>query len=266
MSQVNLKSHFLRIIKMNVMSPIEIFFRRFLLVLVTFNFLYACAAIPQKSSNEVGANAEEVNPVFIDEFPEVDINQIVASNQLDLFKVGDIADVKFYNVDKLTATYVVDRAGNIVFPLIGNVRVVGLSTLDLQETLTQRYGEEYLQNPGISVKREGQLLGKVVVDGAVEKPGVFELSNVIRLSESIALAQGLTDEANRKEVYIIRTVDGERKVKTVNLDEVRKLGAADPQIIPNDIVFVQDSTAKIAFREFLRTLPLLNTIAIVSTR
>ena len=153
-----------------------------------------------------------------------------------------------------------------MFPLIGTVKVSGLSTLDLQEALTQRYGENYLQNPGISVNLEGQTLGKVIVDGAVEQPGVFEINNLIRLSESIALAQGLTEDANRKEVYIIRNIGGERKVKIVNIDDVRKFGVDEPTLIPNDIVFVQDSTGRILFREFLRTIPLINTAAILTVR
>jgi len=119
----------------------------------------------------------------------------------------------------------------------------------------------------VNVKLEAQDLGRVVVDGAVNKPGVFEIDDIINLSEAIALAAGLDNEdTNGSSIFIVRSINGERKVREVNLREIRKLGAADPQIIPNDVIFVQDSTGRILFREFLRTVPLLNTAVIYSTR
>ena len=206
------------------------------------------------------------SPAFITEFPDVDVNQIAVSSELDVFRVGDSAEINVYNVEELSSTYVVDRKGNIVFPLIGTVKVAGLNTLSLQERLVESYGGKYLENPSISVNKEGKVLGKVVVDGAVEAPGVFEINSVISLSETIALAQGMTSDADRKEIYIIRSINGERRFKVVDLDEIRQFGAAEPEVIPNDVVFVKDSYGRIAFREFIRTVPLLNTAAIFAVR
>jgi len=185
----------------------------------------------------------------------------------DIFKSGDIADVQVYNVEALTNTYVVDRGGDINFPLIGSLKVAGLTTTQLQQTLTQRYGADYLRAPSINVKLEAQDLGRVVVDGAVNTPGVFEINDIITLSEAIALAQGLDDQTtNGSRVYIVRNIEGTRRVKEVDMRQVRQLGAADPQIIPSDVIFVEDSVGRIAFREFLRTVPLLNTAIIYGTR
>jgi len=112
-----------------------------------------------------------------------------------------------------------------------------------------------------------QDLGRVVVDGAVNTPGVFEINDIITLSEAIALAQGLDDQTtNGSRVYIVRNIEGTRRVKEVDMRQVRQLGAADPQIIPSDVIFVEDSVGRIAFREFLRTVPLLNTAIIYGRR
>lgn len=204
---------------------------------------------------------------YVSEFPEVSLNEIAQSVTQDVFKAGDIADVSVYNVEALTQTYVVDRGGQISFPLIGVVQVAGLSTTQLQQTLTQRYAATYLQQPSINVKREAQDLGRVVVDGAVNKPGVFDIDDIITLSEAVALAEGLdAQDTNGSRIFIVRTINNERKVREVDIRDVRKLGSADPQIIPGDIIFVQDSPGRVAFREFLRTVPLLNTAAILATR
>lgn len=228
--------------------------------------LLACVFLLNACSSLNGTPIQQ-NEKFIEAFPDVGINQIALNSTKDTFKIGDVADVSVYNVDTLSNTYVVDRAGNISFPLIGTVKVANLTTTQLQEILTQQYGSEFLQNPGINVKLESKELGSIVVDGAVNKPGVFEINDVVRLSEAIALAEGLNNtDTNGSQTYIIRNIAGERKVTEVDLRTIRKLGGADPQIIPDDVIFVQDSAGRILFREFLRTVPLLNTAVIYTSR
>ena len=128
------------------------------------------------------------------------------------------------------------------------------------------YGENYLQNPSITVKLEANTLGNIVVDGSVSKPGVFVLYKPVRLTEAVALAGGLREDANSKEVYIVREIEGKKKVKVVNLKDIRQMGATDPQIYPQDIVYVEDSPGRKAYNEFLKTIPLLSAILIAGTR
>lgn len=207
------------------------------------------------------------NEAYLSEFPEVDIGTIASSGKKSLFRIGDTAEVQIYNVDSLSNSYVVDESGNISFPLIGEISVAGKSTTELRNVLSEMYGNNYLQSPGINVKRETTTLGRIVVDGAVNKPGVFEVDDIIRLSEAIALAEGIDSvDTNGSSVYIVRTINNERKISTVDLRSIRKFGASDPQIIPNDVIFIEDTPSRIIFREFLRTVPLLNTAVILATR
>lgn len=223
--------------------------------------LSGCASlsVPQNDNTEKSTNITQA-------IPSVEPTAITQYTDLDVFKVGDLAEITVYNVESLTGTYIVNRGGDVDFPLIGKTKVAGLSTMDLQEILTQSYGAQYLQNPNISVKIDPKKLGKIIVDGAVNKPGVFEVFDIVNLTEAIALAGGLTVDAKKKEIYLIREVDGKRQVRTANLNEIRKLAGLDPEIYPNDIIFVEESSGRVAFREFLRTVPLFNTIAILSTR
>jgi len=227
-------------------------------------FLTACAAgVSSKAENEAFRNSDS----YVQSFDVVSVGELARNTNKDTFKVGDIADVSVYNVEALSNTYVVDGSGNISFPLIGVVQVAGLTTSSLQKTLTLRYGSEYLREPGINVKLESKDLGRIVVDGAVRTPGVFEVKDVIRLTEAIALAEGLDSETTTgSQVYIARTINGERKVTEVDLRSVRKFAAIDPQIIPNDVIFVQDSRGRVVFRDFLKTVPLLNTATLLAIR
>lgn len=229
--------------------------------------LTGCASVNQLNSPlslNKDKNGITQSEAYVASFPEVTIEDVALKVNRDVFKVGDTANVKVYDVDNLSAPYIVDRFGDVNFPLIGSVKVAGMTTVDLQQALTEKYGSKYLQNPNINVQIEAQDLGRVVVDGAVNKPGVFDINRIIRLSEAVALAGGLDEDANGSSIYIVRTIDGQRQVTEANLKDIRKLGSPDPQIIPDDVIFVQDSAGRVLFREFLRTLPILNSAVILS--
>lgn len=243
-------------------------FYRFVFIILPALILTACVSVADAThESSVQTDRATKSEAYVSDFPVVSLNQIAQDVTKDVFKSGDIADVRVYNVEELTQTYVVDRSGKISFPLIGSLKVAGLSTTQLQEILIERYGADFLHTPSINVKLEPQDLGRVVVDGAVNKPGVFDVNDIITLSEAIALAQGLNGEnTNGSSVFIIRTINGERKIKEVDLRQIRKLRVSNTQIIPGDIVFVEDSVGRVLFKEFLRTVPLLNSAAIIATR
>ena len=253
----------------NKNDTLRLFFKTIIIIIIITLGIGGCSSVGNSSINSSG-NAKETirsSDSYVEAFSEVNINTIAQNANNDTFKIGDVADVSVYNVEALSNTYVVDGFGNISFPLIGTIKVAGLSTTQLQQTLTDRYGLKYLREPGINVKLETADLGRIVVDGSVNNPGVFEIKDIIRLTEAIALAEGLDNiETNGSVVYIARNINGERKVTEVDLRSIRKFAIADPQIIPNDVVFVQDSAGRIAFREFLKTVPLLNTAVIFATR
>lgn len=230
----------------------------FSLLLIT-----GCASV-ETARDSLGKNDISSISGYVTEFPEVSVNQIAGSTPEDVFKIGDTAEIDVYGVDSLSNTYVIDRNGNISFPLIGTIQVANMSTVELQQALTQRYGERYLQSPSINVKIDAKDLGRFVVDGAVNKPGVFDINRIVKLTEAIALAQGLSEDTNGSKVFIIRSIAGERKILQADMRAIRKIGANDPQIIPNDVVFIEDSAGRVAFREFLQTVPLLNTAILFS--
>lgn len=239
-----------------------------MITIMAFAMLTSCSTITDAGNSSGFGKKGEIEALdnYVEDFADVTQDDIAQNSLRDVFNVGHTANISVFMVESLTGSYVVDRAGNINFPLIGTVKVAGLSTLDLQKLLTEKYSSTYLQNPSIDVKIEVQELGRVVVDGAVKEPGVFEVDSIVSLSEAIALAGGVAETSNGSKVYIIRTVKGERKVTAVDLRKVRNQSGSNPQIIPNDVVFVENSTGRVLFNEFLRTLPLLNTAIIYGTR
>ncbi len=244
---------------MQVLSNSLIFRTVLLCLALSMSFLAGCSSTPSASDFE-GTN------VIVGTLPTVDAATILSLENNDVFKVGDRAEITIFNVEDLSGTFLVNKSGNIVLPLVGEIKAAGLSTEDLQSKLVAAYGETYLQNPSINVDLDPVDLGRIVVDGAVKKSGAFDIKKIIGLSEAIAMAEGLTEDANRREVYIVRHVNGEKFLQIADLTQIRTAQVDDPKLIPGDIVFVQDSTGRIIFREFLRTVPIINTILIYGTR
>ena len=200
---------------------------------------------------------------FIEKVSEIDLAR---ARGIPTFRPGDKIDVTVHGIESLSGTFLVEEDGMVEFPLIKTINVLGKSTEGLRNELIKSYGSQYLQKPNISVETEQTILGSVVVDGAVNNPLVIELNKIIRLSEAIAMAQGVQEDSNSKEVYIVRDHSGKRKVSTVNLLQARLGISEDPNIIPGDVIYVPKSTSRVAFTEFLRTIPLINTAAIIALR
>jgi len=229
-------------------------------VAATALLISGCSSTSGSKSTASGATA--VN--MVDTFPQIDPGAITVASIRDTIKIGDRINMRVINEESLSGIYVVDRSGNIAFPFVGTMNVSGMNTQALREQLTEMFARDYLQDPTVVIDLEARTLGKVIVDGAVDRPGVFEISDIITLSEAIALSGGLGPDAKGDNVFIVRNVNGTRMVQSVDIDQVRRAEVADPQLIPNDMVFVDESKGRAAFREFLRAVPLLNTAAILS--
>ncbi|MGB3456477.1 MAG: polysaccharide biosynthesis/export family protein [Litorimonas sp.] len=228
--------------------------------------LLSCIALSACATSSVSDNIEN-SDLLVQEFPPVSASDIAVNTLRDEIKIGDTVEMQVYNIESLSKEYVVDRAGQVNFPLIGRVDVVGLNTSELEQTLTRMYGADYLRDPSINIRVEPRELGKVVVDGAVNRPGVFEVSNVISLSEAIAMAEGLNNETtNGSSIFIVRNVDGTRKVREIDMREVRSFEVAEIDIIPSDVIFVDQSPGRVIFNNILRSNTLIQTGLLFAVR
>lgn len=227
-------------------------------------YFSGCATVAGGQGLEKQKSAQEPN--FVTQLEPQDLDAISVKSKQDVFNSQDIAHVRVHNVEELSGEYTVDGLGNIHLPLIGKVPVRGITTATLQQTLEDKYKERYLQNPSISISIEKKEIGRIVVDGAVEEPGVFEVTETVYLSEAIALAGGLSEVADLKDVYVAREINGTRNVQRVNLKDIRENGAEDIILYPYDIIYVQDSSSRVVYNEFLKTIPLISAVLFAATR
>jgi polysaccharide export outer membrane protein len=171
----------------------------------------------------------------------------------------DTLAIKVFGMADLTGDYQVDLRGNISMPLIGEVSVLNLTPAELDEALTRRYSEKYLENPDVSVGVKESAGRVVTVDGAVSKGGMYPVLGQISLMQAIALAGGVDQTtANPRRVAIFRTIDGKRQAAAFDLISIRRGEMEDPQVFSGDIIIVDGSKIKEAQQMFFRTVPLFN--------
>jgi polysaccharide export outer membrane protein len=132
--------------------------------------------------------------------------------------------------------YVVDDSGNVKLPLIGNVRLSGLTISEARAMIDSRF-REFIQDPIVTVKK---LNFKVTILGEVNKPGTYPIMNEqATLPEVLGMAGDLTQLGDREKVRIIRDENGVRKDFFVDLTKGSSLTASTYYIHPNDLIYVQ---------------------------
>jgi len=129
----------------------------------------------------------------------------------------------------------VDERGEIPMPVVGKVKVAGLSVFQVQDTL-QKIADRYLDAPIVKVRL---LNYRVTVLGEVLKEGSIMLNNNrVSLPEAIGLSGGLNDFADRSNVKILRQVNSKVEVHYVNLLSEDFLNSPYYYVHQNDVIIV----------------------------
>jgi polysaccharide export outer membrane protein len=140
--------------------------------------------------------------------------------------------------------------------LLGGVVAAGKTTRELEKELASKLGAKYLQSPQVTVSVKEYNSQRVTVEGAVKTPGVHPLKGNTSLQQLIAMSGGLDTTKADWTVVVFRQTDGKRYAARFDVDAIRKGQAEDPTIMPGDIVIANSSTAKAAWGEFLKAVPI----------
>ncbi|WP_240755217.1 polysaccharide biosynthesis/export family protein [Pedobacter sp. SYP-B3415] len=154
----------------------------------------------------------------------------------------------------------VDKNGNIKLPVVGNIRLEGLSTSEAQKTLEKAI-DRFVKNPIVTVK---YMNFRVTVIGEVAHPATFTVSNdKISVLEALGMAGDMTPYGKRENVLIIRENDGQRTTTRINLNHKDVLNSPYFYLQQNDVVYVEPDKAKaIEYSRSTRSLPVV--VAVIS--
>ena len=151
----------------------------------------------------------------------------------------DSVQIRVFREDELTTRGQLSENGSISMPLIGAVRLEGLTTDQAAAAITRRLADGYLVKPEVSVSIEARIRRTVTVLGQAARPGVFELPahRELTLVEAIGMAGGATRIANPKKISLKR----EGKVYNVNLSDITKGTGKDIPLRDGDVVTIPES-------------------------
>jgi polysaccharide export outer membrane protein len=197
-------------------------------------------------------------PYNVSSFGTPDAPQLVPLEAGYKIAPMDTLTVKVFKMPDLSGEYEVDLAGQISMPLIGEVKAFDLTTAQLDEALTQKLGEKYLEHPDVSVGIKSSTRRSVTVDGAVNKAGSYPVYGPTTLMQAVAAAGGTREDANARRVAIFRTISGKRQAAAFDLTSIRHGEAQDPQVYAGDIVVIDGSGVKAAQKQLLNSMPLLS--------
>lgn len=217
--------------------------RRFALLLPACCALSACASHPAAVGDGLPLPTDE--PTFVQQRPDYRIG------------ANDLLSVKVFGVDGLQRDVRVNNAGDVSLPLVGRLPVGGKTVEQVQAQVEQAYGARYLQNPQVSVLVAERARERVTVEGAVASPGIYPIATQLSLIQAIAVAKGPTVTADQKDIFVYRTIGGQRHVARFDLDAIREGRAPDPELMAEDIVVVTESSAKLWLRNLVQITPLV---------
>jgi polysaccharide export outer membrane protein len=156
-----------------------------------------------------------------------------AAQELSTYKLGsgDMISVRVLGEDDLKREKVrLSDAGTISFPILGELRVKGLTANALEEQIARGLKGRYLVNPQVTVSIEEYR--PFFVNGMVEKPGGYPFSPGMTVRKAISVAGGFKERASREKFNIIRDDDQKQTPRRVDLNTA---------VLPGDILTVEES-------------------------
>jgi polysaccharide export outer membrane protein len=108
----------------------------------------------------------------------------------------DLLAIEIYGQDKMNRTLRVSGQGDVTMPLLGVVKVAGLTPQKIENHLGELYDAKFLVNPQVTVMVKEFRYQRVSVTGAVAKPGTYELIGPRTLLEVLSLAGGLASQTS----------------------------------------------------------------------
>lgn len=190
-------------------------------------------------------------------------------HEADSYRIGPldtIAVTVFQEPDLTSAAIQVDAAGNVLLPLIGQVKAEDMTSTELAAEISKRLNSRYLTNPQVSVIVSDSVSQHVTVNGSVTQPGVYAIKGRTTLQDALAMAQGTSRVAALNQVAVFRMVDGKRIGGVFNVDKINRGIAPDPEIKGGDTIVVGLSNVKAAWRDILSAAPLLSAFSYAAVR
>lgn len=139
--------------------------------------------------------------------------------------------------------YIVDQEGNIEFPMLGTIKVGGLTRIETTNKIKALLKNGHISDPIINVRL---LNFKISVLGEVAKPGVFSISGErVTLVEALALAGDLTIYGKRNSILLIREKNGIKTYEKIDITKTDFINSKNYYLSQNDVIYVEPNKTRV---------------------
>ncbi len=169
------------------------------------------------------------------------------------------SDITAVNSQQRLQTYLVNNNGSIQFPILGEINLLGKTTGEASVYLIEKL-KKYIKDPIVNLRVTNF---KVSVLGEVRNPGVFNITDErITILEAISRAGDMSVFGKRKNVLVIREVNGKKTYNRVDFTSSKLLNSPYYYLQQNDVVLVDPNKAQIQSSTFFnRNTPIFVSIA-----
>lgn len=138
--------------------------------------------------------------------------------------------------------YLTGADGYIEFPVLGKVKVAGLTRAELSKQLKEQISE-YILNPIVTINI---LNFKVSILGSVTKPGVYSIQGErVTLLDAIGLAGDLSINGKRDNVLVLRETNGKKDYAYLDITDAKIMDSEYFYLQQNDLIYVEPNNAQI---------------------
>lgn len=156
---------------------------------------------------------------------------ISTSNRLDIARGQETVQL-----------YLVDQSGNIEFPVIGKLKVGGLTRTEILKLLQEKISN-YIKNPIVNLR---VMNFKISLQGEVNLPGTFPItSERVTLIEALSMAKDLTIYGKRDNILIIRETNGVKSYNRVDITKSDFINSPFYYLTQNDVVYVEPNKTRV---------------------
>lgn len=222
---------------------------------LTILLLSGCASyknVPYIQDADMVKNISEVLPMYDAKIMPKDLLTItVNTSDPEAAAPFNLTVQSAVNVSRSTSLtqqatlqqYLVSNDGTIDFPVLGVLKVGGLTKGEAENLIREKLGNYIKENPIVTVRMTNY---KISVLGEVARPGVFTINNEkVNIFEALAMAGDLTIWGMRDNVKLIREdADGQRKIINLNLNKADFVTSPYYYLQQNDILYITPNKTK----------------------
>ncbi|NWF98330.1 MAG: polysaccharide biosynthesis/export family protein [Nitrospirae bacterium] len=223
------------------------YLKKTLLISLSFLFLFFCGCSsdqPAKKYSTIDISAKNKTEQFNAMLIASSANKVISN---DDYRIGpeDLLEIEAYNVEEIKKTLRVNSQGDIALPLIGIIKVKGLTTSELEKLIAEKL-EKYVQETVVNVFVREYHSQRISVVGAVKNPQVYAVTGQRYLLDMLMVSGGLKDTASNI-CYVIRPADkdkpdGQTSTIIIDLDELLIKGnfALNVPVFSGDLINVPE--------------------------